>query len=79
MLTISKTSRSENLGKEQKVKDAFAVALLAFFLIVTFAGLYMLDRGNRSTFATVASVVGIMGGIAALVVAVVLILSDSES
>ena len=66
------------MGKEQKVKDAFAVALLVFFLIVAFAGLYMLDRGNTSTFAIVASVVGISGGIVALAVAVVLILSDSE-
>jgi len=67
------------LGKEQNVKDAFAVALLVFFLIVAFAGLYMLDRGITSTFAIVASVAGITGGIVALVVAVSLILSDSES
>ena len=67
------------MGKEQNVKDAFAVALLVFFLIVAFAGLYMLDRGNTSTFAIVASVAGIVGGIVALVVAVSLILSDSES
>jgi hypothetical protein len=79
MLTISKTSGSENLGKEQKLKDAFAVALLVFFLIVTFAGLYMLDRGNTSTFAIVASVAGITGSIVALVVAVSLILSGGES
>jgi hypothetical protein len=66
------------LGKEQKVRDAFAVALLVFFLIVAFAGLYMLDRGNRSTFATVASVAGITGGMVAMVVAVLLILGDGE-
>ena len=79
MLTISKTSGGENLVEEQKVKDAFAVALLVFFLIVAFAGLYMLDRGNTSTFAIVAAVSGITGGIVALVVAVSLILGDSES
>jgi succinate-acetate transporter protein len=79
MLTISKTSGSENLGNEQKVKDAFAVALLVFFLIVTFAGLYMLDRGNSSTLAMIASVVGITGSLVALVVAVSLIPSDGES
>jgi small neutral amino acid transporter SnatA (MarC family) len=78
MLTISKTSGSENLGKEQKVKDAFAVALVVFFLIVAFAGLYMLDKGNTSTFAIVASVAGITGGIVALVVAVLLILGDEN-
>ena len=78
-MTISKTSGRENLTEEQKVKDAFAIALLVFFLIVAFAGLYMLDRGNTSTFAIVASVSGITGGIVALVVAVLLILGDSES
>ena len=78
-MTTSKTNGSENLGKEQKAKDAFAVALLVFFLVVAFAGLYMLDRGNTSNFAAVASVIGITGGIVALVVAVWLILGDSES
>jgi small neutral amino acid transporter SnatA (MarC family) len=69
----------KNLGREQKAKDAFAVGLLVFFLIVAFAGLYLLDRGNTSSFAIVASVSGITGGIVALVVAVLLILGDSES
>jgi succinate-acetate transporter protein len=64
------------LGKEQKVRDALAVALLFFFLIVTLAGLYMLDRGDRSSLATVLSVLGIVGGILSLAVAVSLILSN---
>jgi small neutral amino acid transporter SnatA (MarC family) len=77
-LTTFRNRGSEKLGREQKVKDVFAVALLLFFLIVTLAGLYMLNHGNRSTLATALSAVGITGGVLSLAVAVSLILSGDE-
>ena len=63
---------------EQKVKDAFAVALLLFFLIVALAGLYMIDHGNESTLPTVLVAVGFIGGVVSLVIAVTLILGNEE-
>lgn len=64
---------------KQKVKDAFAVALLIFFLIVMIVGLHSLDRMPTSNIAAVAAVIGIIGAIVSLFVAVPLILSDGES
>ncbi len=63
---------------EQKVKDVFAVALLVFFLTVMFIGLYSLEHNHSSSIALDASVVGIVGAVVSLFVAVPLILSDAE-
>ncbi len=65
------------MGK-QKVNDVFAVALLVFFLIVMFVGLYSLERMHSSSIALDVAVVGIVGVIVSLFVAVPLILSDGE-
>ena len=63
---------------KQKVKDVFAFALLVFFLTVMIVGLYSLDRMHSSNIATAAAVVGIVGVIMSLFVAVPLILSNGE-
>jgi len=63
---------------KQKANDVLAVAMLVFFLSVMFVGLYSLGKMHSSTIALDASVVGIIGTIVSLFVAVSLILSESE-
>jgi amino acid transporter len=66
------------MGK-QKVNDVIAVASLVFFIIVMFVGLYSLEHMHSSNIALDASVIGIVGVIVSLFVAVPLILSEGKA
>ena len=54
----------------QKAKDAFATALLVFFLGVALFGLYLLGRGDTSNLAIGAAVFGIIGDLLSLILVV---------
>ena len=60
------------------MKDAFSVALIAFFSIVTLIGLELLGHGSTSAYAIAAAALGMIGTTVSLGVAIVLVLGGNE-